>query len=295
MDRQTLIGLLGPFPERVALDPVLLETVDCGGYFRLRVEYSVAADERVVCFLLKPKGITRPAPAILCHHQHNREFHLGKSEVVGLAGHPDQALGPELAARGYVVVAPDALGFEDRNWSYPTGDAEYYEMSSRLVQGQSMLAKILHDLAVAVDLAIAQPEVDAARLGFIGHSYGGRMAIWAPALDPRIVASVSHCGCVNYRRSLVREAGVQTEFCIPGILQHGDVEDVARMVAPRALRIQATTDDKWSAGAQALFDYARPAFPPGQIELEVWTGEHVFTPQMRQAAYAFLDRHLRPG
>lgn len=295
MDRQTLIELMGPLPERAPLDPAVTQEVDCGDYVRLRIEYSVAPSERIAAFLLKPKGLIGPAPAILCHHQHAHQFDLGKSEVAGLAGDPDQALGPELAARGYVVVAPDAIGFEERNWSFPTGEAEYYELATRLVRGETLLAKVLHDLTVAVDLLLAQPEVDGTRLGFAGHSYGGRMAIWAPAFDDRIVASVSHCGCVNYKRSLVRHAGVQMEFCVPGIMRHGDVEDVARMVAPRALRIQATQDDKWSAGAQEVFDYARSAFPPGQIELQVWPGDHVFTPEMRQAAYAFLDRHLSPS
>ena len=39
------------------------------------------------------------------------------SEVVGLKGDADQAYASELAERGYVVIAPDALAFEERNWS----------------------------------------------------------------------------------------------------------------------------------------------------------------------------------
>lgn len=35
------------------------------------------------------------------NHQHNREHHLGKSEVCGLAGNPLQAFGSELVKRGY--------------------------------------------------------------------------------------------------------------------------------------------------------------------------------------------------
>ena len=62
------------------------------------------------------------------------------------------------------------------------------------------------------------------------------------------------------------------EFCVPGVLNHGDVEDVARLIAPRALRIQATDEDKWSAGAAELVAYAKSAFPAGQIELELWQG-----------------------
>lgn len=106
-----------------------------------------------------------------------------------------------------------------------------------MVQGRTMVAKALHDVSIAIDLLETMPEVDCARIGFLGHSYGGRMAIWAPAIDQRFRASVSNCGCVNYKNSLVREAGIQMEFCVPGILRVGDVEDVVGLIAPRALRI----------------------------------------------------------
>ena len=293
MDRHVLMTLLGPFPTSIPPEPVLRDAVDCGTYVRSAVDYFVEPHERVSAFLLMPKTLNAPAPAVICHHQHAGQFDLGKSEVVGLAGDPQQAIAPELAARGYVVIAPDALAFEDRNWNYPTGQAEYFELASRLVRGETLLAKVLHDASAAIDVLECLPEVDPKRIGFVGHSYGGRMAIWAPAIDSRIRASVSNCGCVNYERSLVREAGVQMEFCVPGILQHGDVEDVARLVAPRALRIQATDADKWSAGAQELFDSVRHSFPEGALELEIWPGGHVFCQEMRNAACNFLDRHLR--
>jgi dienelactone hydrolase len=293
MDRHALRQLLGPFPVRCSLDAVVLETFDCGLYVRETIEYAAEANERVRSYLLAPKHIKNTAPAIFAHHQHARQFHLGKSEVVGLAGDPDQAYAAELAQRGYVVIAPDALAFEERNWSNPSGEAEYYELATRLVQGRTLLAKCLHDVSVALDYLLTRPEVDPLRIGFIGHSYGGRMAIWAPAIDQRIQASVSNCGCVNYKQSFTHDTGVQMEFCLPGVLQLGDVEDVLKLVAPRALLLQATADDKWSRGAEAMFAYAESSFPAGQLTLAYWPGDHVFAPEMRENAYRFLDHHLK--
>jgi dienelactone hydrolase len=292
MDRETLKQLLGPFPVHCPLDALVVETVDCGLYVRETIEYAVEAGERIRSFLLVPKNIERPAPAIFAHHQHAHQFHLGKSEVVGLVGDPDQAYAAELAQRGYVVIAPDALAFEERNWSNPSGEAEYFELATRLVQGKTLLAKCLHDVSAALDYLATRPEVDPLRIGFIGHSYGGRMSIWAPAVDERIRAAVSNCGCVNYKQSFTHDTGVQMEFCLPGVLQHGDVEDIVRLIAPRALLLQATSDDKWSRGAKAMFAYAQSAFPEGQLVLGYWPGDHIFTPEMRDAAYRFLARHL---
>ncbi len=295
MNRDDLKKILGPFPIRCPLDAVRLETADCGSYVRETIEYAVEADERVKSFLLVPKHINRAVPAIFAHHQHASQFHLGKSEVVGLEGDADQAYASELAERGYVVIAPDALAFEERNWSNPSGQAEYFELATRLVQGRTLLAKCLHDVGVALDYLVARPEVDPLRIGFIGHSYGGKMAIWAPALDKCIRASVSNCGCVSYKQSLIRDTGVQMEFCLPCVLQFGDVEDIVRLVAPRALLLQATSNDVWSRGAKAIFESAKSAFPTENLKLGIWPGGHVFTPEMRQAAYLFLDEHLKDG
>jgi dienelactone hydrolase len=292
MNLVSLAKLIGPNPPRCPLNPTILSDVDCGAYVRQTVEYAVEEGERVKSFVLLPKNASGTAPAVIAHHQHAGQFDLGKSEVVGLAGNPDQAYGAELAERGYVVMAPDALAFEERNWSVMEGQAEYYELASRLVRGQTLLGKVLHDVRVALDYLATRPEVDPSRIGFIGHSYGGRMAIWASAFDERIRAAVSNCGCVNYRNSLTRDAGIQMAFCVPGILTLGDLEDVLRLVAPRALLIQAAEDDKWSRGAQVMFDHARSAFPEGQLEIRTWPGGHRFSQSMRETAYAFLDCHL---
>ena len=104
--------------------------------------------------------------------------------------------------------------------------------------------------------------------------------------------AVSNCGCVNYRNSLTRDAGIQMAFCMPCSLTLGDLEDVLRLAARRALLIQAAEDDKWSQGAQVMFDYARSTFPEGQLEMRARPGGHRFSQSMRETAYAFLDRHL---
>src|SRR5208283_3642995 len=138
-----------------------------------------------------------------------------------------------------------------------------------------------------------RPEVEKNKIGFIGHSYGGRMAIWSPVFDNRIKVSVSNCGCINYKDSLPNNVGIQMEFCIPGILQHGDIEDIVRLVEPCPLYISATDDDIWSYGAQKIYDYAKSAFSHGELKLKIWHGKHLFTKEMREEAYLFLDKYLK--
>src|ERR1035437_1150089 len=143
-------AFLGPFPARGELDAEEMEQVDCGSYIRWKIRYSVAPGERVTAFVCVPKEAETPTAAVFCHHQHAGKFALGKSEVVGLAGDPDQAYASELAEQGFITIAPDAIGFEERNWSPDRSEnISWFELSTRLVRGQTLLAFCLHDISVA--------------------------------------------------------------------------------------------------------------------------------------------------
>ena len=169
---------------------------------------------------------------------------------------------------------------------------ENYELTSCLVRGQTLLAKVLHDTSVGLDYLASRPEIDADRIGFLGHSYGGRMALWLPAIDSRIRATVSHCGCVGYADSLLRGIGIQMEFCVPGLMQHAEIEDVVALLAPTPLLLSAATDDPWSHGAQRIYQAALPAFADSTLQLRLWPGGHAFTQPMREVAYQFLAEYL---
>lgn len=287
---EEILKLLGPFPEKTPLAPETLEKVDCGTYIREKIAYEVEPGEKVTAYICAPKNMTTPAPAIFCHHQHNREFDIGKSEVVGLMGNPDQAYASELAERGYITFAPDAIAFEERNWASP-GSSEWHELAVRLIQGKTLMAKVLFDAMQGINYLVSREDVDSERIGFIGHSYGGRMALWLPAFEKRIKSSVSNCCCLSYQDSLPQDVGIQMEFCIPGIMKKHDVKDVVSLIRDCSLLISATDNDVWSIGAEKLYEAVKPSLGD-KVELKLWSGEHVFTPQMRQHAYQFLDRDL---
>src|SRR5215475_1765190 len=97
MDKQALLAALGEFPARTPLCPATLESADCGTYVREKVEYRSESGEVIRAYVCLPKNRKPKTPAIFCHHQHAFNFVLGKSEVVGLAGDPDQKYAAELA------------------------------------------------------------------------------------------------------------------------------------------------------------------------------------------------------
>ena len=114
--RQALLTRLGRFPERVPLNPMVGSKIDEGEYTRTLISYDVEAGERVSAWLLMPQR-EAPSdgwPAVLAIHQHDNHYVLGKAEPAGLSGNTMYAYGKELCQRGYVVLCPDLLCFEDR-------------------------------------------------------------------------------------------------------------------------------------------------------------------------------------
>lgn len=60
---------------------------------------------------------------------------------------------------------------------------------------------MLFDGQVALDILAAQPDVDRARIGCIGHSLGAKEALYLAAFDPRITAVVSSEGGIGTKMS----------------------------------------------------------------------------------------------
>ncbi len=261
----------------------------CDGYTRRRVTYDVPSG-RASAFVCIPDNCSTPNPVVFCHHQHAGQFDLGKSEVCGLRGHPDQAYAAELAQRGFVTIAPDAIGFEDRNWA-DGENVSWFELSSRLVVNRTLLADCLQEISLALDYATSLPETDSGRVGFIGHSYGGRAALWAPDWDRRISASVSNCGCIPYCESFTRDTGFQAEFVVPGFASDHDIDDVIMLADQCQYLIMATDNDRWSRGANWLQERLRRQ-KSTHARVEIRPGGHEFSQAPRDRAYAFIAAQL---
>ena len=114
----------------------------------------------------------RRAGIVLCHgYTGVRNLYL-----------PDNAR--MLAEMGYCV-----LTFDYKGWGESDGSKSRLAPYSRVA-----------DVQAALTFLGAQPEVDAARLGVYGTSYGGATAVWVAAVDRRVQCVVSVVGIGNGAR-----------------------------------------------------------------------------------------------
>ena len=308
--RQALLTRLGRFPERAPLTPTVGSRIDEGAYTRALVTYMVEAEDQVAAWLLMPQGAA-PAdgwPAVLAIHQHDNQYDLGKAEPTGLAGNAMYAYGKELCQRGYVVLCPDLLCFEDRRPAYEVrqanralddGGYERFAFTRYLLAGSCLQTKYLHDLTCAVDFLASLPGVNRERLGVIGHSLGGLEALWLTWYDARISAAVSSCG-FGLLRTLVRD-GINHGFAtyVLGILEVCDLDALVAAVAPRAFLLTAGETDPLFPidGVRSLVEKAQYHYTqegvPERFQAILFPAGHSFPDHVKGQAYGFLDHWLK--
>jgi len=303
LDRARLMELLGRTPSAPPpLAPALVDTADLGDVVREKVTYAVEADERVPAYVFVPKG-KGPFPAVLCHHQHGGEFSVGKDGPAGLGSTEDQHYAIELARRGYVTIAPDALAFGERQdpaGKLKDGSYERFEALHRITEGKSLQGKYVWDARRALDYLDTRTEVDRSRIGMIGHSLGGQETLFTTAADTRIRAAVSSCGFGSLR--VLERDRILHNFAlfVPGLAEAGDYGAVLALVAPRPFLVAARSEDPLFPmdGIEETVSAGRAAYTAAGASDRLATfyepGPHQFSPALREAAYAWLDRWLKP-
>lgn len=306
------IGLTLPSPQ-IPVGYKILSSTEEKGYTRQLIEYPSSGDP-VPAFLLLPE-VREHNPAILINHQHNREHHLGKSEVCGLAGNPLQAFGPELARRGFVVLAPDALCFEDRrkhaHGIEPLPDGgdfwqHYNEMCYRLIKGDSLMKQVLNDVANGITLLSNLAYVDSTRIGTLGHSYGGNTVLFHAALDERIAYSCASGSACTYENRMSNDVGIEMASVIPGFHSKYDIHHLVSSIAPRRLLLVSAEEDKYSRDASSILEKAGPAYAEHQalhnLHHKRFQGGHGLTKERYDFIIQWLvdgccsaDSRCRPG
>lgn len=266
----------------------VIERKEFDTYFQEKIVFYNEGGEHIPAYVLIPKNITEKTPVIYCHHQHASNWKIWKSEVIWLAWDPNMAYARELTELWYITFAPDAIAFEERQNILPDASGNYFELAQRIIRWENLLWKTLSDISLWISYLCSREDVDPHKIWFIGHSYGGRMALVAPIFDERIKATVSHCGCVNYKNSIARNIWIQMEFCVPGILQYWDIEDIIRIPSNCRFLVSGTTDDKYSYGISELHEI----LDNEQFEVKIYNWWHIFDEEMRRYAYNFLRNNL---
>ncbi len=292
MARAKLVELLGGFPAAtVPLDPEFGAPLAGPGHTRRMVVFATRPGMAAYAHLLVPDGLKRRASAVVCLPGHGR----GADDLVGLG--PDGEDGSDIEGyqhnfaiqcveRGHVALALEPLGFGRRRdpaarEAGPSATSCQPAAGAALMLGETLLGWRVWDSLRAIDFLTTLPEVDPSRVAMMGISGGGTVTLYAAALDERVKVAVLSCSFCTFRDSIYGISHCIDNY-VPGILNWFEAADLAALVAPRHLFVEAGLGDTIFpvAGVRTALRDAGRAFAAqgasGRVESHVFEGGHVF-------------------
>lgn len=303
----TFRSIIGAPPLAVPppLDSQVHSEHDEGSYIRYRVSYAVDEGERVPAYLLVPKGLTTPGPAVYCPHQTTP---MGKDQPAGLGHEPQYHYARDLARRGYVTLVPDHLAAGERR----APGLEDYDTSAFYARYPqwSAVGKTIWDGQRALDYLCSRPEVDSKCLGMIGHSLGGHSTVFVAGADERVQCAVSSCGLTTFAGDARRLEWARDHWYIympklrpiflAGQPAPFDFHELVALIAPRPfLNLTALSDECFASTDEVAELALRVNRVYRLLDAEkcfscyFHGNRHSFPSEARALAYAWLDRWLR--
>ncbi len=205
----------------------VVDRVDQGDYILEKIVFATSPELRVPGYVLIPKGLTGPAPAIVDLHSHGGMFLFGKEKVIDFGeqqNHPTMVnyhavnyegrpTATHWVRHGYVVITIDALMFGERRVllaedeqqfgrdraKYSTDDVGKLNQvcrskESTVVKGLTLAGAtwpgvVTWDDMRTIDYLVTRSEVDPRRIGCVGVSFGGHRTLFLAGLDERIAAA----------------------------------------------------------------------------------------------------------
>jgi len=221
-------------------------------YTRERIVYEAEAGLLTPAYLLVPEGADASSPVVIALEGHGFGVadivglnHDGTEQAPGESGY-QKAFAVGLAQRGFVVIAPELMGFgelklvRDIKLDNPN-DSSCNSISSMLLMiGRTMAGVRVNQARRCVDALI--------ELGYhhepvmMGISGGGLVCTYTAAIDDRIRAC-----CVSGFANTYRGCFLAMHHCIdcfqPGLLLAADMPDILSLIAPRPMIWESGEED----------------------------------------------------
>lgn len=246
---------LGPMPARpVNATWTVLRTDNLPDVVRELIEYEGEPGLKVQAYLLRPRGpvVERSRAGLVALHPTTAD---SIEPIAGVVGEDRQHTALKLARRGFVVLCPRCFLWQDAE----SLDDAVARHRARHPQTLGM-AKMLYDAQRAVDLLLAQPDVDPQRVGAYGHSLGAKEVLYLAAFDERIRAAVFSEGGIGFS-STNWEA---PWYLGPAIQEPGfprNHHELLALIAPRPFLILGGESGRGAADGDRSWPYIAAALP----------------------------------
>lgn len=259
-----------------------------GIYYRARIPILRQVHAEGIYIVPKARKENEKVPLVISMHGGGGSPELALFR--GGANYHDMVRGG--VKRGYAVFAPQHLFSAE---GFPKDVRNRTDERLRLV-GTSLTAVEIAKITRSLDVLLKRPEIDPARVAMVGLSYGGYYALVTPAVDTRIKVSV--CSCyygVQEGRYERDELSIPSDFRFKDRFSLFRDSDIAALICPRALQIQAGRTDGIDHREPGKLLFPRSASYYSRLRLTdrfehlIFEGGHEFHDP---SAWEFVKKHL---
>ena len=207
-----------------------------------------AEPDVIPAFLLRPDPAVDTGAGVVLVAGHGR----GIDALVAAdpADEYHDALAHKLVRAGLTVLCPEMVSFGRRRVPPPSGVAPWapeektceIDAARHLLHGRPVMGRRVADARAAVQALRALPGVDPERVAVAGGSGGGAVALLLAAADETISAALVATYFSSFAASI---AAIRHCPCniVPGLLPELEMADIAALIAPRPLVIEAGERD----------------------------------------------------
>ncbi len=250
--------MMGNWPKFIkSQQPEIIAETSRDGIQQYQIRFYWTPNETTMAYLLIPPGVGKKPAVITVYYEPETAIGMGK---------PYRDFAIQLAKRGFVTLS---IGTTEATEA-KTYSLYYPDIQHATVEPLSMLA---YAAANAWYLLANRSDVDSTRIGIVGHSFGGKWAMFASCLfekfacavwsDPGIVFDESR-GNVNYWEPWYlgyypkpwRDRGIITtqnpaKGLYPKLVAEGyDLHELHALMAPRPFLVSGGSEDtpsRWPA------------------------------------------------
>ena len=290
--------LMGAWPKLLAQPRIeFLGQTHRENFTQHQVKVEIATDYFIAGYLLVPDG-AGPFPAAFVPY-YDPETSIGLKGVL-------RDFAYQLAKRGFVTLSIGS----------PGGDAVKPDLGGATCQPLSFLAYIAANCHTVL---ANRPEVDPARIGVVGHSYGGKWSMFASCLYEKYAAAVwsdggvvfdDTRGSINYwepwylgqagnrtrKRGLITAENPAFGPYIDMRKKGHDLNELHALMAPRPFLVSGGSEDyrgRWVAlnHAVELYKFLGSSERVGMTNRPA----HSPTVESNDMIYAFFEHFLKPA
>jgi dienelactone hydrolase len=300
--RARVLDIIGGLPEtRTPLNARVTGTVRMDGYRIEKVVFESLPGVHVTALVYVPDEPSGPKPAVLvpCGHAPDGKSFPNYQELSG-----------QLARRGYVVISWDPVGQGERSqyWDAARGRSRYNLVCGEhavlgnlaCVAGTTLDRYMVWDGMRALDYLLTRPEVDGSRIAVTGTSGGGFQALYLGALDERIGVVAPSCFVTSLpmrmANRIFEDPDSDPEQDPYRLVSAGvDHPGLLLLIYPRPVILLAAVKDFFPIeGTRRTFREVSALYRAlghgDRIAMAEGVHGHMYSPENRRAAFAFMDR-----